>query len=112
MAILVGHRGIGFAGQAIEGGEGVVNVIGLWRQFASFLQTFACLVPAAEIHHADAALIVVLRRFRALVGGGLHALFHNAHMYAGAVDKFLAGAFQNLFQFLLGTLEFVLVKGP
>ena len=40
----------------------------------------------------------------------LHALFGNFDVHARAVGEFLAGAGDNFFQFLFGTLKFLLVE--
>ncbi len=106
----IGHGGIGFASEAIEGGQSVVNVIGLGSEFAGFVETFAGFVPTAQIHHGHAALIMLFGRFGILLGEGLHALFSDAEMGARAVSEFLAGALKDLFEFLFGTLKFLLVK--
>ncbi len=49
-------------------------------------------------------------RFGILLGARLHALFGDAKMGARAVSKFLAGPRKHLFEFLFGTLKFLLVK--
>jgi len=106
----IGHGGISFTSEAIEGGEGVVDVIGLGSEFAGLIEAFAGFVPTAQIHHRHAALIMFFRRFGILLGAGLHALFGDAEMGACAVSKFLAGPLKHLFEFLFGTLEFLLVE--
>src|SRR5690348_16287493 len=63
----IGEGGIGFAGKAVQGGKGVDNVIGLGSLFARLIEAFARFVPAAEIHHGHAALVMVL--------GGAGSLF-------------------------------------
>ena len=106
----IGESGVGFAGEAVEGGKSVVNVIGFRGKFAGFLETFAGFVPATEIHHGYTALIMILGRFGILVSSGLHALFGDAEMGAGAVGQFPAGTGNDLFEFLFGALELLLVK--
>jgi hypothetical protein len=39
-----------------------------------------------------------------------HALLGDFHVHARAIGEFLAGAFENFFQFLLGASEFLLMK--
>ena len=56
----IGERGVGFASETIERGECVNNVIGFGRELAGFVETFACVVPAAEIHHGHAALVMLV----------------------------------------------------
>lgn len=106
----IGERGIGLAGEAIESGKRIDNMIGFGRLLAGFLQAFAGFVPAAEIHHGDAALVVLLGGAGRLLLGRLHALLGNLDVHARAVRKLLAGTFENLFKFLLGALKFLLVK--
>src|SRR4029077_12253129 len=96
----IGQRGIGFAGEAIERRHSVNNVIGLRRQLASFVQTFARVIPASEVHHGYAALVVLLKGARILFLRRLHALFRDLDVHAGAVGEFLAGALDDFFQFL------------
>ena len=57
----IGHGGIGFASEAIERGQRVMNMIGLGSGFAGFVETFARIVPAADVHHGDAALVMFIR---------------------------------------------------
>ena len=106
----IGHGGIGFACEAIESGESVVDVIGLRCEFAGSFEAFASFIPAAKIHHGHAALIMFFGRLGILIVGRLHALFGNAQMGASAVGKFFAGADENLLEFLLGPLKFLLVE--
>ena len=106
----IGQGGIGFAGKAIESGEGVMNVIGFGSEFAGSLKALARFVPAAEIHHGDASLVMIFRRLEILVGGGFHALFSDAEMRARAISEFPAGASDDLLEFLFGTLKFLLVE--
>src|SRR5713101_6004177 len=106
----IGEGGIGFAGEAIEGGQRVVNMVGLGRGLAGFVETFAGIVPAADVHHGDAALIMFIRSAGILLLRRLHALLGDFHVHARAIGEFLAGAFEYFFQFLLGTSEFLLMK--
>ena len=102
--------GIGFAGQAVQSGERVMDVVGLWRGFACFVEAFAGVIPAADVHHGDAALVMIFGSARGVLGSRLHALLGNFDMHAGAVDELFAGALKNFFQLLLGTRELLLVK--
>ena len=53
---------------------------------------------------------MLVGRARILLRARLHALFGDAQMHAGAVGEALAGAFENFFQFLLGSGKFLLVE--
>ena len=106
----VGHGGISFAGKAIKGRKRVVHVICLGRKLARLLEAFARFVPAAQVHHGHATLIVILGRFGVVLRGWLHALLNNAQMGARAICEFFARTFENLFQLLLRTLEFLLME--
>ena len=103
-------RGIGLAGEAIERGERVDNVIRFRRGFAGAVKTFARFIPTAKIHHGHAALIVIFGGFGTLLLRRLHALFGDPDMHACAIGEFLAGAFQNFFQLLLGFGKLLLVE--
>src|SRR5260370_27072922 len=106
----IGQGGIGFAGEAIERGQRVVNMIGLRGGFAGFVETFAGVVPAADVHHRDATLIMFVRGAGILLVRRLHALLGDFQVHARAIREFLAGAFENFFKFLLGPGEFLLMK--
>ncbi len=106
----IGESGVGFAGKAIEGSQRVHNVIGFRRQLAGFVQTFARVIPATEIHHGYTALVMLFKISRILFLRRLHALFGNFDVHASAVGEFLAGAFDNFLEFLLGALKFLLVE--
>src|SRR6266849_923461 len=106
----IGQGGIGFAGEAIERGQRVVNMVGLGGGFAGFIETFASVVPAADVHHGDATLIMLVRGAGILLVRRLHALLGDFQMHARAISEFLAGAFENFFKFLLGASEFLLMK--
>ncbi len=106
----IGHRGIGFSGEAVERRERVMNVVGLRGSFAGLDEAFPRVVPPADIHHRHAALIMFVRRARILLMRRLHPLFCDAHVHARAISKFFAGSFKNFFQFLFGSSEFLLVK--
>src|SRR3979490_2014199 len=49
----IGHGGIGCAGEAVERGQSVMNMVRFGRSFAGFHETFARVIPAADVHHAD-----------------------------------------------------------
>jgi hypothetical protein len=106
----VGEGGVGFAGEAIERGKSIVNMVGLGRGFAGFIETFAGIVPAADVHHRDATLIMFVRGAGILLVRRLHALLGDFQVHARAIGEFLAGAFENFFKFLLGAGEFLLMK--
>jgi hypothetical protein len=106
----IGHGGIRFASEAIESGQSIMNVIGFRRGLAGFVETFARVIPAADIHHGHAALIVLVRGLGIELVTGLHALFGDFDVHAGAIGKFFAGAFENLFELLFGLGEFLLMK--
>ncbi len=92
------HGRIGFAGQAIESGHGVKDVVCLRRQFAGALQVLASLVPAAEIHHGDALLVMFIGRADGSAGRPIDALIADADVHLGAVGELLAGSGGHLFQ--------------
>ena len=106
----IGHGGIGFAGKAIERRERVVNVVGFRRGLAGFQKAFAGFVPAANIHHGHATLVVLLSRAGIFFLKRLHALLGDFHVHAGAVGKLLAGPLENFFELLLGAGKFLLMK--
>jgi len=45
-------------GQAVKGGERIVNVVGFRSCFARFIQALARIIPPANIHHGHAALVM------------------------------------------------------
>ncbi len=104
------HGGFRFAGQAIERGHGVNDVVSFRRGFARAVEMLASFVPAAEIHQRDP--------LRVMFFGGFHrgnrrtrdALFANAHVHLRAVAEFFAGTFQNALEGLLGADELLLLK--
>ena len=106
----IGESGVGFAGEAIERGQGVVDVVGFGRGFAGFVETFAGVVPAADVHHSHAALIVLFGGARILFLGRLHALLGDFYVHARAIREFFAGAFENFFELLFGSGEFLLME--
>ena len=106
----IGHGRIGFAGEAIERGEGVVNMVGFGRRFAGLDEAFAGVVPTADVHHGHAALVMFLCGARIQFGRGPHALLGDLDVHAGAVGELFAGAFQNFFEFLLGASKFLLME--
>ena len=63
-----------------------------------------------NVHHGDAALVMIFGGFGILLVARLHALLGDFDVHASAVGEFFAGAFENLFQFLLGAGEFLLVE--
>ncbi len=106
----IGQRGIGFASEAIKRGQRVVNVVGLRRGFARLVETLARIVPAADVHHRNATLIMLFGCARILLVRRLHALLGDFHVHPRAIREFLAGAFENFFKFLLGAREFLLME--
>ena len=106
----IGQRGIGFAGEAVERGQRVVDVVRLGGRFAGFVETFAGVVPAADVHHGHAALIVLFGGARILFLRRLHALLGDLYVHARAIGEFFAGAFENFFEFLFGSCEFLLME--
>jgi hypothetical protein len=106
----IGQGRICLASEAIQSGQGVMNVVGFGSGFAGFVETFAGIVPAADVHHGHAALVMLLRGVGILLLRRLHALLGDFQVHARAVREFLAGAFQNFFKFLLGAGEFLLMK--
>jgi hypothetical protein len=104
------QSGIGFTSEAIERGQRVMNVVGFGSGLARFVEAFAGVVPAADVHHGHTALIVLVGGARILLGNRFHALLGDFDVHARAVGKLFAGTFQNPFQLLLGAREFLLVK--
>ena len=87
-----------------------MNVIGFGCGAPGFIEAFAGVIPAAHVHHGDAALIMFVGGARILIVQRLHALLGNFYVHAGAVGELLAGAFDNFFKFLLGARKFLLSK--
>src|SRR5467141_3190622 len=56
----IGQSGIGFAGEAIERSQRIVNMVSFGRGLASFVETFAGIIPTADVHHRHAALVVLI----------------------------------------------------
>jgi hypothetical protein len=104
------HGGVGFAGEAVERREGVMNVVGFGRGFARFVEAFARIVPAADVHHGDAALVVLVGGLRILLVARLHALFGDFQVHASAIGELFTGTFENFFEFAFGFGEFLLVE--
>ena len=87
-----------------------MNMIGFRRGLARFVEAFARFVPAADVHHGHAALIVIFGAARILFRRGLHALLGNFQVHARAVRQLFAGALEHFFEFLLGARKFLLMK--
>ena len=104
------HCGIGLAGEAIQRCESVMNVVGFRSGLTRLIEAFASIVPSANIHHGHTALIMLIGSARILLSGGLHALLSYFDVHARTIRQLFAGAFENLFQLLLGTREFLLMK--
>ncbi|MCU1241673.1 MAG: hypothetical protein JWO71_2399 [Candidatus Acidoferrum typicum] len=104
------HGGIGFAGEAIESRKRVMNVVGFGSGLARFIKTFPGVVPATNIHHGHAALVMLVRGAGILFSNGLHALLGNFDVHTRTVREFFAGPLENLFELLLSAGEFLLVK--
>jgi hypothetical protein len=106
----IGHGGIRFAGQTIERGQSVMNVVGFRSSTASFIETFTGIVPAPDVHHGDTPLVMFVGGAGILIMRRLHALLGNFHVHASAVGQFFTGAFNDLFQFLFGAGKFLLAE--
>ena len=104
------HGGFRFAGEAIERGHGVNNVVGFRSGFARAVEMLAGFVPAAEIHQRDALGVMILRGFQGLHGESRNALVANADVDLRAVAQFPAGAFEHALEGLLGARKFLLLK--
>ena len=76
---------IGFASEAIEGGERVMNVVGFGSGLASFVEALEGVVPDADVHHGHATLIVLVGGARILLGSRLHALLGDFDVHARTV---------------------------
>lgn len=106
----IGHGGIGFAGQAVKSSERVMNMVRFWGCLARLEETLAGVVPAPDVHHGDAALIMLFRRARVLFVAGFHALLGDLQVHARTIRQLFARPFQNFFQLLLGAGKFLLMK--
>ena len=73
-------------------------------------QMFARFVPAPQIHHGHARLIMFFRRAHGRSGLLGHALFDNAQMNPRAVRQFLARAGFDLFEQFFCLHKFLLVE--
>ena len=104
------HGGVGFAGEAIERGQRVMNVVGFGCGFAGFVEAFARVVPTADVHHGDAALVVLVDGLGIRLVARLHALLGDFEVHASAIGEFFAGAFENFFELAFGFGEFLLMK--
>jgi len=87
-----------------------MNVVGFGSRLPRFIETFPGIVPAANIHHSHAALIMLIRGARILLSNGLHALFSNLDVHAGTIGQLFARTLENLFELLFGAGKFLLVK--
>ena len=106
----IGHGGIGLAGEAIKGSQSVMNMVRFGRRFAGFQEALARVVPAADVHHADSALIMLFGGPGILFRGRFHALLGDLEVHASTIGELFAGASQNFFEFLLGFGKFLLMK--
>jgi len=104
------HGGFGFAGEAIESGHGVDDVIGFGSKFAGAIEMLASIIPAAEVHEGHAVLVAFIGGAGIIVGGAADALFANAEVHTGAVAQFLAGAADDFLQYLLCPYELLLLE--
>jgi hypothetical protein len=99
-----GRRGVGvtvllekIAGAHAEAGGSLADVtataVKVNAQGRSMgLALTSCVVPAAEIHHGHAALVVLVESLGIVLLRRLHALLGDANVHFGAVGKFFAGA--------------------
>ena len=104
------HRGLGLSGEAIESSHGVEHKIGLGSQFARAQQMIARFIPAPQIHHRNARLIMFLRRAKRRRRLLDHALFGDANMNLRAIGKFFAWPGNNLFKQFFRFREFLLME--
>jgi hypothetical protein len=104
------HCGIRFAGEAIERSHRVDDVVGLRRGLARPVKVLAGFVPPAKIHQGNALRIVILVGFRRPCRQARDSLLANSHVNPGAIAQFLAWAFENALEGLLGALIFLLLK--
>jgi hypothetical protein len=87
-----------------------MDVVGFGRGFARFVEAFARVVPAANVHHGDTALVVLVGGLGILLVARLHTLLGDFQVHASAVGELFAGAFENFFEFAFGLGEFLLVE--
>ena len=104
------HGGFRFAGQAIERGHGVYDVVSFRSGFARAVEMLASFVPAAKIHQRDALRVVLFGGFHRGNRRSRDALFANAQMNMRPVAEFFAGTFQNAFERLFGAEKLLLLK--
>jgi hypothetical protein len=104
------HGGVGFAGEAVESRERVVNVVGFRRCLARFVEAFTRVVPTTNVHHGDAALVVLIGSLGVRLVARLHALLGDFQMHASAVCELFAGAFENFFEFAFRFGELLLME--
>src|SRR5271155_5205351 len=104
------HRGFRFAGQAIQSSHGVNNVVRFRRRFACAVQMLASFVPAAQVHQRHTLGVMLFCGLQCRNGRPRNALFADLYVHLGAVAELLAGAFQDAFEGLLGTLELLLLE--
>ncbi len=104
------HRRFRFAGQAIQSGHCVNNVVRLWRGFARAVQVLARFIPAAQVHQRHALGVMLFGGLERRNRRARNPLLADAYVHLGTVAKLLAGAFQDTFEGLLGALELLLLE--
>ena len=104
------HRRFRFAGQAIESGHGVNDVVRFRRGFARAVQMLAGFIPAAQVHQRHSLGVVLFGGLECRNGRARNALLADAYVHLGAIAELLAGAFQDAFEGLLGALELLLLE--
>ncbi len=87
-----------------------MNVVGFGSGLSRFIKTFPGVVPAANIHHGHAALVMLIGCARILHSDRLHTLLSNFDVHTRTIRELFAGPLENFFELLLGAREFLLVK--
>jgi len=72
----------------------------------AFKKNFARVVPAADVHHADAALVMLLGGSGILFRGRPSCAARRSQVHAGAIGELFAGAFQDFFSSCLDLANF------
>ena len=72
-----------------------MDIVRFGGGLAGFVEAFARVVPAANIHHGYATLIVFVSSARVLLLAGLHALLGDFDVHARTIGEFFTGAFED-----------------
>lgn len=104
------HRRFRLACQAIQRGHGINNVIRFGSSFTRTVQMLARIVPAPQIHHGNALVVMVFSGFGARLDRPGNALAADPKVNSRAVRKFFARTLNHAFEQFLGAMKFLLLK--